>query len=70
MNHDYCDGLLQLTQDLEGMDLRRFIGFGAGIRVSGLRQNTLSITVHKGTQNIVPSFWKGKCRADLVNNIK
>lgn len=59
-----------LAQDLEGMDLRRFMGFSAAIRVSGLRQKTLSITVPKGIQNMVPSFLKGKCRGDLVNNIK
>lgn len=50
------------------MDLR--IGFGAGIRVSGLRQKKLSVAVPNAIQNMVPSFWKGRCRAGLVNNVK
>lgn len=55
-DHDYNDRLLQLALGLDRIDMRRFTVIGTGIRASGLRQKTDSMTIPKGVQNMVPGF--------------
>lgn len=55
-DHDYNDSLLQWALGLDRIDMRRFTVIGTGIRASGLRQKTDSMTIPKGVQNMVPGF--------------